>query len=224
MARRVLISPAQMIRYLRLAFAALLLFHHDARAQAVVEGKVELRKNAKVAVLNQRYQASLDASVIAPDPPTAAIYLEGNFPAPKAPPRAQLAQKNLAFSTPLLPIEVGTVVEFPNQDDTYHNIFSYSKPKRFDLGRYRKDERPVPSQVFDMPGVVALHCDIHEHMHGVILVLNTPHFTKSDTDGRYRLEGLPGGHYTLKAWVDSKTTYERPVDLKPGAVLRADFP
>ena len=133
-------------------------------------------------------------------------------------------KKKLAFVTPLLAVLVGTAVEFPNEDDTYHNIFSYSKPKRFDLGRYRGEERPIPSQVFDKPGVVALHCDIHDHMHGVILVLETPHFVTTDPDGRYRLSNLPPGRYKLKAWIDSKTTREHEVDLKPGATLHVDFP
>ena len=119
------------------------------------------------------------------------VYLEGEFPAPKGPLTAQMAQKNLAFVTPLLPVLVGTTVEFPNLDETYHNIFSYSKPKRFDLGRYRGEERPIPSQVFDKPGPVALHCDIHEHMFGIILVLTTPHFARTDAEGRYRLANLP---------------------------------
>jgi hypothetical protein len=61
-------------------------------------------------------------------------------------------------------------------------------------------------------------------MHGVILVLSTPHFAKSDQEGHYRLGNLPAGHYTLKAWVDSKTTYEKPVDLKSGSTLHIDFP
>ncbi len=213
-----------MDRFLLFVSVSFCLFLEDGRAQAVIEGKVELRKNTKVTVLNQRYQSSLDASVIAPDPPTAAIYIEGNFPHPKTQPVAEMGQKNLAFTTPLLPVQVGTKVEFPNFDDTYHNIFSYSKVKRFDLGRYRSDERPIPSQIFDTPGVVSLYCDIHEHMHGVILVLNTPYFVRSDLDGRYKLASLPPGHYSLKAWVDSKTTYEKAVDLKPGATLHIDFP
>jgi hypothetical protein len=135
-----------------------------------------------------------------------------------------MAQKDLAFENPLLPVRVGTLVSFPNEDDVYHNIFSFSSPKRFDLGRYRKDETPVPTVLFDKPGPVALHCDIHEHMHSVILVLDTPYFITTDLDGAYRLPGLPPGHYTLKAWVDSKTTYERPVDLTPGNTTHADFP
>jgi hypothetical protein len=70
-----------------------------------------------------------------------------------------------------------------------------------------------PSQVFDKPGLATLRCDIHEHMRGLILVLATPHFAKTDGEGRFRLGGLPAGRYKLKAWLDSKTTLERPVTL-----------
>ena len=128
------------------------------------------------------------------------------------------------FSTTLLPIEVGTTVEFPNRDDTYHNVFSFSKPKRFDLGRYLPDEKPVPSQRFDEPGMVSLHCDIHEHMRAIILVLDTPYFVKTGTDGKFRLGGLPPGRHTLKAWVNSKRILEVPVVLAAGKSLRVDFP
>ena len=195
-----------------------------ARAQAVIEGRVTLPKAQAAPVMNKRYEIVTKGGVIATDPPTAVVYLEGTFAKPAAPPRAQMAQKDLAFVTPLLPVQTGTTVEFPNQDDTYHNIFSYSPAKRFDLGRYRPDERPIPAQTFDVPGLITLHCDIHEHMRGLILVLDTPHFMRSDTEGRYRLAGLPAGRYTLKAWVSSKTTLERTVELKNGATLQVDFP
>src|SRR5436309_10057486 len=79
----------------------------------------------------------------------------------------QMNQKDFAFVPPLLPVQTGTAVEFPNLDDTYHNIFSYSPTKRFDLGRYRPEERPIPSVLFDVPGLVTLRCDIHEHMRGL---------------------------------------------------------
>ena len=124
----------------------------------------------------------------------------------------------------MLPIQVGTKVEFPNEDDTYHNVFSYSPAKRFDLGRYRPDERPIPWQLFDKPGLVILRCDIHEHMRAVILVLDTPYFVTTDTDGRFRLSGLPAGQFTLKAWLSSKTTLEVPVDLKTNSTLRVNLP
>ncbi len=193
-------------------------------AEATIEGHVELPKGHTAPVVTKRYEIVTKGGVVATDPPMAIVYLEGTFPHPAALPTAQMAQKDLGFVTPLLPVLVGTKVEFPNLDDTYHNIFSYSQAKRFDLGRYRPEERPLPFQIFDQPGLVTLHCDIHEHMRGLILVLTTPHFTRSDTAGQYRLTGLPAGHYTLKAWVSSKTTLERPVDLKNGATLHVDFP
>jgi hypothetical protein len=71
---------------------------------------------------------------------------------------------------------------------------------------------------------VTLRCDIHEHMRALILVLDTPYFVVSDSEGRYRLDRLPAGKFVLKAWLDSRTTLERPVELRGGPALRADFP
>ena len=193
-------------------------------AGAVVEGRVELPKSYTAPVQAKRYEIVTKGGVLSTQPPLAIVYLEGAFPNPASLPTKQVAQKDLTFVPALLPIRVGTKVEFPNLDDTYHNIFSYSPAKRFDLGRYRPDERPVPAQVFDKPGLVTLRCDIHEHMRGLILVLSTPYFAMTDTDGHFRLSGLPGGHYTLKAWIDSRTTREKPIELRNGQTLRVDFP
>ena len=196
----------------------------DACAQAVIEGRVELPKTHSTPVMNQRYEIVTKSGVLAPNPPLAVVYLEGSFPPPASPPVQQIVQTNLAFMPALLPVQVGTKVEFPNLDNTFHNIFSFSPPKRFDLGRYRPDERPIPSQVFDKPGLVTLRCDIHEHMRGLILVLETPHFVISDTEGRFRLTNLPPGHHTLKAWLSSKTTLEVPVELNTNATLHVNLP
>jgi len=193
-------------------------------AQCTVEGRVELPKALHAPVMNKRYGIVSFGGVLAPYPPVAVVYLEGSFPKPSVPATARMAQKDLNFSPALLPIQVGTRVEFPNQDDTYHNIFSYSPAKRFDLGRYPKDETPVPSEVFDAPGMVTLRCDIHEHMRAIILVLETPYFVVTDAQGHYKLEGLPSGRFVVKAWVDSRTTLEKTVELRPGAALHADFP
>lgn len=193
-------------------------------AGAVAEGRVELPKSSAPAVQVKRYEIVTRGGVLATQPPRAVVYLEGSFAKPGTLPTKQVAQKDLAFLPPLLPIEVGTRVEFPNLDDTYHSIFSYSPVKRFDLGRYRPEERPIPSEIFDKPGLVTLRCDIHEHMRGLILVLNTPHFTVTDAQGRFRLSDLPPGRYTLKAWVDSRTTRERPVELRNGETIHVDLP
>jgi plastocyanin len=192
------------------------------RAQATIEGAVQLPKPAPDIGVNQRYQADLP---IAPtNPPAAVVYLEANRPAqPVTHATAQMAQKGMAFTPDLVAVLLGSTVEFPNLDDTYHNVFSYSKAKRFDLGRYRKDEKAA-SVLFDKPGAVTVHCDIHERMRGTVLVLETPYFVKTDAQGRYRLEHLPAGNYTLKAWVTERETRERPVELKNGGVLHVDFP
>ena len=215
--------PIIMMRRLARFNVVVALFPISVLGQVTVEGRVELPKSHSAPVVAKRYEIVTHGGVLSTQPPLAVVYLEGSFPKPTSPPTRQLVQQDLAFIPPLLPVQVGTRVEFPNLDDTYHSIFSYSPTKRFDLGRYRPEERPIPSVVFDKPGLVTLRCDIHEHMRGLILVLNSPHFVMTDAEGRFRLRGLPAGHYTLNAWIDSKTTRERPVELKKGETLQVDF-
>jgi plastocyanin len=191
---------------------------------AVIEGRVTLPRGRAAPVMNKRYQIVAEGGILSTNPPLAVVYLEGSFAKPPPTATVQMAQKDLAFVPMLLPVQVGTRVDFPNFDDTYHNIFSYSPAKRFDLGRYRSDEQPTPSQRFDVPGLVVLRCDIHEHMRGLILVVDTPYFIVTDTEGRYRLVGLPVGRHTLKVWLDSRTILERPVDLRGDETLHVDFP
>src|SRR6266481_8128196 len=199
--------------------AALSVIPASVFAGAAVEGHVDLPKSRSAPVQAKRYEIVTKAGVLSTQPPLAVVYLDGNFSRPASLPMKEVGQKDLTFIPALLPIEVGTRVVFPNLDDTYHNIFSYSPTKRFDLGRYRPEERPIPSVIFDNPGLVTLRCDIHEHMRGLILVLNTPYFVMTNTAGRFRLDKLTAGHYILKAWIDSRTTREKPVDLKDGRTL-----
>ncbi len=206
------------------AFCGLVLW---ARADATIEGTVQLPKPAAAPATHPRYRNIAPENVGPPESPVAVIYLEGLFPSTtttNTPMTARMDQKCFQFAPGVLPVQKGTTVEFPNDDDAYHSVFSYSKAKRFDLGRYRKDERPPPKRVFDKAGVVKLYCEIHEHMRGTILVLDTPHFTKTDTNGNYRLEHLPTGKYTLKAWIDEATVWERQVDLEEGKTLQVAFP
>lgn len=197
---------------------------HSCLADATIEGNVALPKTRTTTVVVQRYEVISKGGIVSIMPPVAVVYLDGAFPRPASPVTKDIVQKNLTFIPALLPIQVGTTVAFPNEDTVYHNIFSYSVPKRFDLGRYGPQDRPIPTEVFDKPGLVTLRCDIHEHMRAIILVLQTPYFVTSDTDGHFKLSGLPAGHYTLKAWVNSTSTLERTVDLKDGADMHLDLP
>jgi plastocyanin len=210
-------------RRLQCCLFSVLLLPGLVLAETAIEGRVVLPKRRTQTVINQRYEIVARGGVLSINPPLAVVYLEGAFPKPVSLPVAQVAQKDLAFVPALLAVQTGTKVEFPNLDEAYHNIFSYSPAKRFDLGRYRSDEKPVPSQVFDVPGLVTLRCDIHDHMRGLILVLDTPHFVVTDEDGRFRLSGIPAGRYVLKAWIDSKTMRAQVVEVRDEATLHVDF-
>src|SRR5882724_12223911 len=129
--------------------AALSVIPASLFAGAAVEGRVELPKSPSAPVQAKRYEIVTKAGVLSTQPPLAVVYLDGSFPQPASLPTKEVAQKDLTFIPALLPVPVGTKVEFPNLDDAYHNIFSYSPAKRFDLGRYRPVERPIPTQVFD---------------------------------------------------------------------------
>ena len=220
---RALISPWRIVRLL-VAIGAVAGVLNHAQAQATIEGRVTLPKSHAAPVMNKRYEIVTQGGILSTNPPLAVVYLEGSFPAPAEPATRQITQKDMAFVPMLLPVQVGTKVEFPNLDDTYHNIFSYSPAKRFDLGRYRPDERPIPSVIFDQTGLVVLRCDIHEHMRGLVLVVGGPYFVLTDTEGNYRLDGLPAGHYILKVWINSRTTLKRSVNLQAGQSVHADFP
>ncbi len=213
-------KPATAINFCLALLAAPL----SCLGQATIEGTVQLPKAHFVPVENERYEVVSKGGVLATDPPRAVVYLAGDFPMPEKLATKTVTQKELAFRPGLLAIEVGTKVEFPNEDDNYHNIFSYSPAKRFDLGRYPPDEHPIPSVVFDKPGLVTLRCDIHEHMRGLILVLETPYYTITDAKGHYRLTNLPAGRYVLKAWINSRKTVEHSVELQSGATVHANLP
>lgn len=132
-----------------------------------------------------------------------------------------LDQKNLEFHPRVLPILTGTTVDFPNRDNLFHNVFSYSQTKEFDLGRYPKnDSRSV---TFDQPGVVRVYCDIHSHMSATILVLRNPYFTVPSEEGSYVIQHVPDGKYTLVLWYDREVVERRTLELKPGETLEVNF-
>lgn len=125
--------------------------------------------------------------------------------------RAAMDQRNETFMPHLLAITVGTTVDFPNNDRTYHNVFSLSRPRRFDLGRYAAGRSKAVR--FDRPGIVRVFCDIHAHMNAFILVFNHRYFSVADTEGRYEIDRVPPGTYTLVAWVEGSIRETRSVQV-----------
>ena len=134
-------------------------------------------------------------------PKDVVVYLEGpgTRDVVRAPGKTpELWQINQSFEPHVLGVPVGATIDFPNGDLVYHNVFSYSKPKKFDLGYYGKGKSK--SVKFDKPGIVQVFCDIHSTMSAYVLVVDTPFVTQPNENGEFVLPDVPNGEYTLKVW------------------------
>lgn len=135
--------------------------------------------------------------------------------------RAVMDQRNEQFVPHVLAVMVGTLVDFPNNDRTYHNVFSLSRAKRFDLGRYAVGRSKAVRM--DRPGVVRVFCDIHSHMNAFVLVFSHPFFSVTDVNGRYTLPAVPAGSYTVIGWYEGEPRITRSVVVPPAGWAEADL-
>jgi plastocyanin len=118
-------------------------------------------------------------------------------------PRYRLVQHNKRFEPGLLVVPVGSVVDFPNADPWFHNVFSLYRGKRFDLGLYQAGAQR--SVRFDRVGPSYLFCNIHPEMTGVVLAIDSELFAVTDKKGRYAIEGVTPGRYVLHVWYENAT-------------------
>jgi plastocyanin len=114
--------------------------------------------------------------------------------------RPKIIQKNKRFETRLLAVEVGTIVDFPNHDPFFHNVFSLYEGKKFDLGLY--EAGTTKSVPFDKAGVCFIFCNIHSQMSAVVVVVDTPYFVRLNTAGEFRISDLSPGRYQLNVWAE----------------------
>ncbi len=191
-----------------------------------LHGRVEVRLEGRGATERPDVAAlGMPEQREAPNRRTAVVFLEtaprGAFEAPP-PGRAVLDQRNETFVPHVLAVTVGATVDFPNGDRVFHNVFSLSKAKRFDLGRYpRGSSRSVR---FDRPGMVRVFCEIHSHMSAFVLVFAHRFFDTTDGSGRYRIEGVPPGIYTLAVWNEGEVRETRRVRVPAeGGEVVQDF-
>lgn len=134
----------------------------------------------------------------------------------------KVSQRGASFSPHILPVLVGTTVEWPNFDDIFHNVFSMSESKPFDLDLY-KGNPPEKRVRFDKPGRVDVFCSIHSQMSCVVLVLENPYFASTDAKGRYTIPQVPAGTYKLKAWYERLPAQELEIVVPESGETRADF-
>ena len=126
------------------------------------------------------------------------VYLEGDLPSQTGAITAEIAQENRRFVPDTLWIPAGSTVSFPNLDPIFHNVFSLSKPKEFDLGNYPKDH--TRTVVFQKPGVVFVNCHLHPNMSAAIVISPNRWGVKAGPDGKFTLAAVPPGSYTIVAW------------------------
>ena len=138
-----------------------------------------------------------------------------------APRHVVMDQKNERFVPHMLAIERGTEVRFLNSDSIYHNVFSLSQAKSFDLGRYPRGK--YRSVLFDKAGLVKVYCDIHTHMSAYVLVLDTPFFMATQQDGRFAFDDIPAGRYELVARYGSWQSTPLEIVIEAGKTARIEL-
>ena len=196
-----------------------------AARPGTIRGRVELRRPP---VASDRRPTVTDLGTPAgrdvPDLLRSVVYLEsaprGAFETSDGG-HAVMDQRNESFVPHVLAITTGTTVDFPNSDRFYHNVFSLSKIKTFDLGRYAAGHSK--SIRFDRAGIVRVFCDIHSHMNAYILVFSHPFFALTDGDGRYRIDDVPAGTYGIVAWNEGTPSDTRSVTVPDGGTAEIDF-
>ena len=173
---------------------------------AAPEGTAQKRLRAKI------YAGELVAGRKDPDPTVAVVWLEGVAPSKTEPRSAAIRQDGLEFRPRAVAVTVGSKVDFPNDDDLFHNVFSYAKGYRIELGSYPKGESK--SVVFDKKGLVDVRCEVHKHMRAYVHVFDHPYFAVAAADGSYSIPKVPPGKYALVAWKEFFDPVRQDIEVK----------
>jgi len=148
------------------------------------------------------------------------IFLE-DLQMPNANGREKIVQKGKQFHPRVLPIVMGGVVEFPNEDPFNHNVFSPTPEYKFDLDYYGTGKSK--NVRFQKPGAVRIYCNIHSNMVADVLVVPNPYFAKTGKDGKFKISNIPPGKYTFVAWQPSGASEKRGITIVDGKTIQVNF-
>jgi plastocyanin len=199
----------------------------DTEPSAQEPGSVRGRVSIDIPITAKRatstYSRSVPTVALAPESELrhVVIYVKDVPKTPVAPMRAEIRQRNENFVPRVVAVTVGSTVDFPNDDPIYHNVFSLSRTKTFDLGRFPKGKSR--GEVFDKPGVVKVFCQIHSHMSATVLVFDHPWFTIPDEQGNFDLSGVPPGMHQITAWHERLGDTTMPLRVEAGRPATVDF-
>jgi plastocyanin len=149
------------------------------------------------------------------------VFLEGSLPSDEQPIRAELKQQHHRFEPQMLIIPVGSSVSFPNADPIFHNVFSLSSVKKFDLGYYPAGQTRVIK--FDAAGVVQVYCHLHPNMYAAIIVVPNRWYVRPAEDGTFSLNGIPAGAYHVVTWHMNAGFFRRQVQVPANGVVNLDM-
>lgn len=185
----------------------------DKQDGATVSGKISAAEGtAQKRLRTKLYSGDLVAGRKDPDPTVGVVWLEG-VPAVKTEARtAMIRQDGLEFRPRAVAVTLGSKVDFPNDDDLFHNVFSYTKGYRIELGSYPKGESKSVS--FDKKGLIDVRCEVHKHMRAYVHVFDHPYFAVAAADGSYSIPKVPPGKYTLVAWKEFFDPVRREIEVK----------
>jgi plastocyanin len=199
----------------------------DTEPAAQEPGSVRGRVSIGIPVTAKRatstYSRSIPTVALAPESELqhVVVYVKDAPKTAVTPMRGEIRQRNENFVPRVVAVTVGSTVDFPNDDPIYHNVFSLSRTKTFDLGRFPKGKSR--GERFDKAGVVKVFCQIHSHMSATVIVFDHPWFAVPDEQGMFDLSGVPPGAHQITAWHERLGDTTLPLRVEPGRPATIDF-
>jgi len=194
-----------------------------AQEPGLIRGRVAIGIPVTARRSTSTYSRSVNTVALAPESELrhVVVYLKDAPKTPVSPMRAEIRQRNENFVPRVVAVTVGSEVDFPNDDPIYHNVFSLSRVRTFDLGRFPKGKSR--GERFDKPGIVKVFCQIHSHMSATVMIFDHPWFAVPDEGGMFDLSNIPPGTHQVTAWHERLGDTTLPIRVEPGRPATVDF-